>query len=198
MSKNIKAYTDKWQMICRQGPEGLEMARSAMYTCSLLYCRFFKGPGKQPQSMLECLHIMNAVWDENKHRVVEHPNSDESHRTDRLAAQVFACIPWVKKQYPKLSWKLRKRGAISVLLRSLAIAPIFYPLLLLLDCLTLINFDTSEADIVRAHYEMRRWPTPISYIRGLVKMIRLSTISKRMALDSTRPPIEDYLKNLKK
>lgn len=196
--KNIKQFTDKWQMVCRKDSDGLTQAHAALHTFSILYCRLFKGVPKQPQMSLETLHLMKAVWDEQAHRVVEHPNSDEISGPDKLAAQLVACLPWVKKQFPKMAWKLRKRGAISVLLRSLPIGLLFYPLLLVLDLLTCLNFDSSTADVCRAHYEMRRLPTPISYIRGKLKMLLLNRRIKRMSADLNAPPVEDYLLKLKR
>lgn len=195
MDKDLRKYTDQWEMVCSAD---LGPTDSALHTFSVLYCQNFKAPPKATQKSLQITHAIRAVWDEVSGQVVEHPSVDSITPQSTEAVQYFLALPWAAKAYSKHASKVHKSGRLATRLRATKLGWLLYPLIMCLDIADLFKHKPAALAQVQAHYEFRHKPTPVSALRYYFASRALPKTITALEQNLTLPPVEKYLKLLRK
>ncbi len=195
MSKNLANYIDEWQMISNLN---LGTHKSAMYTFILLYCQNCKSAPKTHTKNTEILHAIKAVWDEKEYVIVEHPSLDSRDSQSTEAVQYFLSLSWASKSYKKYAKKVHSLGRLATRLRASNLGWALYPIIIFLDFIDLFKEKDECLSRVQAHFERNNKPTPISVIRHYLKMKKDVELINKLETDTSVPPIEKYIKNLRK
>lgn len=195
MDKNLADYTDSWEMVCSFD---LRPHKSGLYTFALLYCKYIKAAPTSQTKSVEITNSVKAVWDAVGNKVVEHPSvySEDSESTE--AVQYFLSLPWAQKSYAKYAKAVHSHGRLATKIRANNWGWAAYPLLVLLDVANLFVKKHPVLARIQADFEWRYKPTPVSAIMHLLMKKAEPTLVESLNNNKFIPPIENYLKNLRK